>query len=247
MKRILLLSILIFSITLIFQVKSYTMAKVENTANISITTSGDALIAVPENIEVKVDKHVTENITNQLTDLGEQKIAHAILTNYKIVNSNLEIKNNMNKKIIVKVSLAENYEGISLQHNEGRLSPGGLLKKIRINIDNDIQEIPETLKVEIYAEWDDGSAVIEDQIQINVNEIEPAININTIDLRTPTQEALPDKKEDETNNNDIKIDNGVSETINEAESIDIQENTGSPVENKLLDINTDNLDKDEDL
>lgn len=252
-KRILVLCILVFLISYIFQVKSYTMAKVENLAEISITSSENALIAVPEDLELEVDKHITEFISNELTDAGIQKAGHTILTEYEAISNNFEVINNMNEDIYVEVKMDGNYKGINLTNNSRGLSPGGIFNDINLSLVEDIQEIPESIDVKICAEWQGGSAIIESQINLTVNNIEPLINVSTLDLRTPAIQISPINVEENTldeNTDIIQIENKTDSDIikdKNLESTDLNINLNDTEQEEMTVESSNSEDNNENL
>lgn len=236
-KNFIILCMLIFSMTLIFQVKSYTMAKVENSANMSVTSSEYALIAV-KNGGLSINKSVTENITTEIISDEEKIVGHEVITEYMIADNNLEITNNTNKEINVTVSLEEN-EAVCLNDNryncEFKLSPGGFIKEIPFRLLSDTTDISDymTIDMKVSAVWEGGSADIDDKIMLSVNNLEPRINMYEIDLRTPQTEILYEVNEDITVENAYSSKHDTEIVTDNAETDEIKDSTENNPEDKM--------------
>ena len=255
-KRILVLGLLIVLATLIYHAKSYTMAKVESPAEISVTTSDNALIAVPEHLKLAVDMHTTEDITIELTDSGETEVARIVEISYVASDNNLQIRNNMNETIDVEVKMNGDYKGIHIINDSCTLAPGRAMKNITVELDENIKEIPDSIDIKIYAEWQGGTAIIDNKLYLTVNNVEPLINVNTIDLRTPVQEAATLNVEEVFDENIDNMENEAdfNQEITEADAIEIlndidgsmSEDNPAEVNNKITDENLNNSQDDMD-
>lgn len=245
-KRLLILSLLIVLATIIYHVKSYTMAKVESPAEISITRSDNALIAVPENLELAVDMNTFEDITRELTDSGEKEVARIVEINYAASDNNLQIKNNTNEAIDVEVKMDGDYKGINIINDSCTLAPGRVMENIIVELDENIKEIPDNIDIKIYAKWQGGTAIIDNKLYLTVNNIEPLINVNTIDLRTPVlEDVLNDEESTDESFDNIENENDLNREIIEADSIEILNDIdGSMSEDNPQEANNKNIDED---
>lgn len=235
-KRILILCVFIFAITLITQVKSYTLAKVENSAVVTVTSSEKALIAVPDKIDLDVTKNITETITQTLNDLGEPIIEKSI--DIEIIYNRdkyIVIKNNLNKNINkLSVYLDGKYEGIVLENNANRSVPSGeTLKDIIIEINENVQTGSQKVGFKILASWDGGFADINSMINLNVNKNESTVNI---DLATPN---LNSNKLNEPDTG-IELINELTNELEESNNSEQIENTNiEQVKDSINDIEED--------
>jgi len=183
-RRILLLTLILLCLGLCCQATSYSSAKVNNQMSITISSSKDALIAVPE-----------EDIL--LTLQAKPTNSH---TESTPIDHNLYIKNNMNKKIKVRAALKDHNDFLKF-YNDKPISPG---KKVKLSllIDENLNDIDsirkfvtsedEPLILIITADWKGGSAKIEKNIRIK---FESNNLVEDTDLTEPT---MPEKTTSDT-------------------------------------------------
>lgn len=219
--KISLLCVLILSLGICYRVNSYTFAIVENSVGVKISSSENALIAMPEEIDLRVKKDITiiktltDKESNEITntevmengeievltdeDLNTQ-VSTETLVNVGVIGHNFYITNNMNDTIYVNIDLER---GFNRLRNQGTLTFSykgldipifpGQTKEIPFNVDENIES--GVIGVVISATWDGGSADIENHINIDVETI---VTEKEIDLRKPKEPELTNDDELET-------------------------------------------------
>ncbi|HCS10628.1 MAG TPA: hypothetical protein DIV40_04140, partial [Clostridiales bacterium] len=98
--------------------------------------------------------------------------------------------------------------------------------------------------------WQGGTAIIDNKLYLTVNNVEPLINVNTIDLRTPVQEAATLNVEEVQGEQIDNMENEAdfNQEITEADAIEIlndidgsiSEDNPAEVNNKITDENLNN-------
>jgi hypothetical protein len=153
----------------------------------------------------------------------------------------------MNETIDVEVKLDGDYKGIHIINDSCTLAPGRAMKNITVELDENIKEIPDSIDIKIYAEWQGGTAIIDNKLYLTVNNVEPLINVNTIDLRTPVQEAATLNVEEVFDENIDNMENEAdfNQEITEADAIEILNDIdGSISEDNPAEVNNKNTDED---
>lgn len=191
--KTLLLGTLALSLGLCHQVTSYTLAKIDNPMEITISSSEDALIAIPNDIEISVKKYIT--IITTLTDKDAtdmEKIEHTSDTNVEtcietnvstyIESNNFYVTNNMSETINVNIYLDRSF--IRVENQNATILPGETYN-VPFRIFDSIED--ESIEVIISATWSGGSAEIISEIDVDV---ESFIAKKVIDLRTPRVPVL---------------------------------------------------------
>lgn len=212
-KRILILSCLVFSVTLISQVNSYSMAKVENAAKVSITSSENALVGVSEDSKIRATKNIQETVTQILTGSKEEPITESETTSTTTTveekNIDFVVTNNMNETIDVIVYL-DKINGIKLKYNEVSIRSGECFDDW-FDIDENISSGSYDIDVKTKADWGTGSAVIYSKINVKVDEKRDL----KVDIKDNTKSDLGIPIPDLTENPSINNDNNEQSNIKE--------------------------------
>jgi hypothetical protein len=152
-RKVLLLILVLLSLGLCFQVSSYSYAHIKSPVNLTISSSEQALIAVPEeDIQVKL-----YSITKENTSLKEDTSQ---------ADHNLLITNNMNVTIFVSAKL-ENYSKL-IKFDSTAVLPGQnavLTVSAGQNVEGKLSS-PLDDTIIISAEWKSGYAEIQKKVYI---------------------------------------------------------------------------------
>lgn len=151
-KKLFLVEILILFSVFISLVNSFTIARSDYTAAMKISSSADALIAIPENLTIKILQPVQASQNSS----GESSISGA-----QIIENNFTITNNFAETI--QVHIDSGYEHISF--NDLTIFSGETVV-IAVLIDDLTEQ--GTADIVITADWEGGNAIIEKTIQIIV-------------------------------------------------------------------------------
>jgi len=186
-QKLLLLGVSALSLGMAFKVTSFTFAEVKNTVNFEISSSENALISMPDLIEVKVNKTFTEiktlsnekpiNISevelyrvNKLETLADNKPIYVIkketVISPKLESHNFNIKNNMKDSIIVNIDSGTGFFIQNTTMNGITILPGET-QKVPISIDDSIEN--ESFDIVVSAVWSGGTAEIKKSVTIDVN------------------------------------------------------------------------------
>lgn len=256
-KYIIFVIIVIMTLSLLWQVSGYSKAMIENLANISLTKSEDALIAVPK--EIKFDLRVKETDFYDETlyyeeDRGDEDTAKSDAnpvdtsrehrgTSYDLTidssNSN-EIKNNMSKDIDVEVAL-ENNNLIRFNQASTSLSPGEKAHISSSEKDNGeiVTEVIDT-EESLYQNYSDTNEeipiIILAEWEGGQAEIESSvilyISTEKETVTSTTEEVRPAPKEEDEENGDGEKSVDKNETKNGDESSDREEINGGGKEDE---------------
>jgi hypothetical protein len=208
-KRKVLIFCLFLSLTLIYQVKSYSLVKIFNSNKVTITTSDNALIAIKD-IKYKLKKTINETITETLTDSGTE-ISTSSNTLLSKSEGKIEITNNLDEIINISVLLDGDYDGISLLNNEKSLFPGDKFYDIDLAIEEDVESGFQNIELIILAEWEDGSAILNCSGNIEVNEEK-----NTFYEYRDSRTIIPNSLDSNSYINNQSVENNdISEDIQE--------------------------------
>lgn len=217
-RKIVLLAAIVFSIGICYKVSSYTYAKIQSNINFTINSSEDALIAIPDMIELKATKLVS--VTTTLLDKGDfikyeekmnsesddwiELIAEEEENSYQLKETtqsielsynNFYVKNNMD--YVIQVSSSSNFgphstSDIAMTNfNNISIAPGQSWE-VPCNIDISLEN--QTYDVIITAEWQNGTASIYKTVNITVDTVNED---KVIDLRKPKEDlkSVPSKDE----------------------------------------------------
>lgn len=182
------------------------MAEVNNSMAITISSSEDALIAMPEETELDITKEITTIRTlidkepnSSSNNGGEENSREGLLlaqeSSYEVntetsisINYNNDndfyIRNNMNDHVDIDIYISDK----SIKANPSsimHLNPGES-QKVKLFAGSDVES--QSIDVAIYATWDAGSAEIYKTINVNVETINTE---KTIDLRKPREIPIP--------------------------------------------------------
>jgi len=197
-KKLMLLALVMLSFCLSYQAVCYSSASVRNFFNIHVSSSENALIAIPIediiiNIQIEYDRSYTKSAPTQTLVKDESKSVHTNekIENINILSHNLTIKNNMQYKLTnVQAILKDNPDLLRFYYDEPIL-PGQEVK-LSLNINKDDENIDSIISTEdepliliISADWDSGSANIEKNIRFAAESKEITIEENPV----PTEPA----------------------------------------------------------
>jgi|LGOV01.1.fsa_nt_gb hypothetical protein len=187
-RKLLLLGLLLTSLGLLLQVKSYSVVYIQNLSELGIYSSENALIGIPENITLKAINNVVDKNKITLFDEVEPGVPNFDLvtesdSNMELDFNNFTITNNMNQDIEVRVFLEDNQDekNFVFVRSGNMIIHQGESKEVVLEIDDAAENC--VINVVIYASWDGGSAQIQKQINLEVQTI-VSIQEEVIDLRT---------------------------------------------------------------
>lgn len=230
--KIILMGVLTLSVGLCQQVSSYTMAKLDNTANVKISSSNEALIAMPEEIRLNIDKQVI--ISRTKTDGMEGESVNETSSEVCSLKAhNFNITNNMKEEIKVYIKLGKTSQnsGITIPNNSkiGFLIPSSESLNVPMEVINN-NVISGTIEASIFATWSEGSAEISKDIII---EVDCNTEVRVVDKRSKNVEKNEEKqgekpKEEEQNkNNNNKQNNNSSNNLRNDNTTKIEEKNES--------------------
>ncbi len=187
-RKLLLLGLLLTSLGLLLQVKSYSVVYIQNLSELGIYSSENALIGIPENITLKAINNVVDKNKITLFDEVEPGVPNFDLvteseSNMELDFNNFTITNNINQDIEVRVFLEDNQDekNFVFVRSGNMIIHQGESKEVVLEIDDAAENC--VINVVIYASWDGGSAQIQKQINLEVQTI-VSIQEEVIDLRT---------------------------------------------------------------
>lgn len=225
-RKFVLIFIIVLSLGVCYEVNSYIYAIITNSVNYSVCDSEDALIAMPEEININVAKAVT--VMKTLTDENPNGVE---LKEIKVdSDSTFYICNNINDRIVIDI----NVEGVNCFFEEGVLVDETRLtlepnetKEIIFTVDNDIET--KSIWANISAVWSNGSAEFKKRVNFNVD-TSVVSTVEDLRIQESSIEAQDNMKEDIIISEDIKepIVNGLKEEIS-------AKGTDSTVTNKVFD------------
>lgn len=186
-RKLLLLGLLLTSLGLLLQVKSYSVVYIQNLSELGIYSSENALIGIPENITLKAINNVVDKNKITLFDEVEPGVPNFDLvteseSNMELDFNNFTITNNMNQDIEVRVFLEDNQDekNFVFVRSGNMIIHQGESKEVVLEIDDAAENC--VINVVIYVSWDGGSAQIQKQINLEVQTI-VSIQEEVIDLR----------------------------------------------------------------
>ncbi|HHY81605.1 MAG TPA: hypothetical protein GX505_02870 [Clostridiales bacterium] len=155
-KKLMLLALVLLSLCLSYQAVCYSSASVKNLFNVYVSSSENALIAIPkEDIIVNIQTEETENIN--------------------LLSHNLTIKNNMQSKLTNVQAILKNNPDLLRFYCDEPVLPGQEVK-LFLNINKYYDNIGSIVGTEgkpliliISADWDSGSAKIEKNIRFAID------------------------------------------------------------------------------
>ncbi|MHB1484140.1 MAG: hypothetical protein ACYCYI_05705 [Saccharofermentanales bacterium] len=151
-KKLFLVEILILFSVFISLVNSFSITRADNAAVIKISSSAEALIAIPDNISIKIQKPFQESQIDSVDSLA---------IGAQIVENNFTITNNFIKTI--QVHIDSDYEHINFSDFT---IFSGETASVAVLIDDSTEA--GIADIVITADWDDGYAAIEMKMQIEV-------------------------------------------------------------------------------
>jgi hypothetical protein len=222
-RKVLITGLIILSLGVCYKVTSYTMARVKSNVDLIISTSENALIAIPEDITIIVNKVISSKIT-----YSNKKPKDIIYTNDSTeeLSDSSEVDGNVVKKELIDdkpfyvqsvetsistVIVSENfeiknnmYEDITANIINGQgIFPevieirSGCKVSVPVNIDKIVEN--NDIDVIIYVTWNNGSAEIDKKVKINIITvpIETKVFPEVTDLAKAEDENKEEKLEEE--------------------------------------------------
>jgi hypothetical protein len=210
-RKLLLFGVSIVLFGVLETTSSYSVARISNLVNARVSTSEEALISVPDNLDLNVKKTIRIVKTLYFPDTsGDESLLEDKLktekvkfdepegkvsaSDYKVsieqtievkeISNNFYIHNNMSDSILVTISVGGSFtkrqNKLPYAIDQGFTVLPGETHSIPFHIEDSIED--ECVPVQIYAAWDNGSAVISKTLNVHV---ETEAIEEVIDLRTP--------------------------------------------------------------
>ncbi|HHU90844.1 MAG TPA: hypothetical protein GXZ22_07305 [Clostridiaceae bacterium] len=199
-RKILTITILTLSFIFIRQAASFTTTKIENTTKLSVSNSENALIATPNVFVLEVTKEINTTTRVIMSKVSDEEIQSSteetqvvqILPN----TSNYYVRNNMDEIIYVDAYLDKGFlgneiQGLRIKKPETSAIIPGEIQEISFDIDESISS--NIVDILLFVRWTNGSAVIKNQITVDVKEV----------IKHEYIKEMPDANDIQSENTDI--------------------------------------------